>query len=197
MHAAESRALCVELGIGFYELWTYTALGELELGLGRPEAAAAHFEAQESRAAELGIDDVDMSPAPELVDCYLRLGRARRRARRCSRTRSARTGQRAAVGACACRALRGLLADDFEPHFEQALTLHQQTLDAFEAARTRLAYGARLRRARQRVRAREELRAALEAFEALGPSPWADAAGANSRQRARRPGAAIPRRSAS
>ena len=70
----------------------------------------------------------------------------------------------------------GLLADDFEPHFEQALTLHQQTFDAFETARTRLAYGARLRRARQRVRAREQLRAALEAFEKLGRSPWADAA---------------------
>jgi DNA-binding CsgD family transcriptional regulator len=72
---------------------------------------------------------------------------------------------------------RGLLANDFEPEFEEALVLHQQTLDAFEAARTRLAYGARLRRGRKRVRAREQLRAALEAFEALGPSPWADASG--------------------
>jgi DNA-binding CsgD family transcriptional regulator len=177
MHAAESRALCVELGIGFYELWTYTATGELELGLGRPAAAAAHFEAQHSRAAELGIDDVDMSPAPELVDCYLRLGRPAdaHAAKVEHETRARAKGQPWALARAARCA--GLLADDFEPHFEQALTLHQQTFDAFEAARTRLAYGARLRRARQRVRAREQLRAALEAFEALGPSPWADAAG--------------------
>ena len=74
-HAAESRELCVELGIGFYEIWTYAALGELELGLGRPAAAVEHFEAQEARAREIGIDDVDMSPGPELVDAYLRLGR--------------------------------------------------------------------------------------------------------------------------
>jgi DNA-binding CsgD family transcriptional regulator len=70
-----------------------------------------------------------------------------------------------------------LLAEIFEPEFEEALALHQQTLDAFETARTRLAYGARLRRARKRVQAREQLRAALETFEALGPSPWADTSG--------------------
>jgi DNA-binding CsgD family transcriptional regulator len=175
-HAAESRALCVELGIGFYELWTYTAPGELELGLGRPDAAAVHFEAQKARAAELEIDDVDMSPAPELVDCYLRLGRVAD-AHVAAAEHEARARAKGQPWALA-RALRcsGLLADDFEAHFEQALSLHQQTLDAFETARTRLAYGARLRRARQRVRAREQLRAALEAFEALGPSPWADAA---------------------
>jgi DNA-binding CsgD family transcriptional regulator len=176
LHAAESRALCLELGIGFYELWTYTALGELELGFGRPEAATVHFEAQESRAAELGIDDVDMSPAAELVDCYLRLRRPHD-AHAAAADHEARARAKRQPWALA-RAARcaGLLADDFEPHFEQALTLHQQTFDAFEAARTRLAYGARLRRARQRVQAREQLRAALEAFETLGPTPWADAA---------------------
>ena len=175
-HAAESRALCVELGIGFYELWTYTAPGELELGLGRPDAAAVHFEAQEARAAELGIDDVDMSPAPELVDCYLRLGRLddAHTAAAQHEARARAKGQPWAL-ARAARSV-GLLADDFEPHFEQALTLHEQTFDAFETARTRLAYGARLRRARQRVQAREQLRTALKAFEKLGHSPWADAA---------------------
>jgi DNA-binding CsgD family transcriptional regulator len=56
--------------------------------------------------------------------------------------------------------------------------LHAQTPDAFETARTRVAYGARLRRARRRIDAREQLRAALDAFNRLGPSPWADAAAA-------------------
>jgi DNA-binding CsgD family transcriptional regulator len=41
-----------------------------------------------------------------------------------------------------------------------------------------LAYGAHLRRARRRVRAREQLRAALEAFECLGARSWADQADA-------------------
>jgi DNA-binding CsgD family transcriptional regulator len=72
----------------------------------------------------------------------------------------------------------GLLAgsDDLETHFEQALELHERTPDVFETGRTRLAYGARLRRARKRVRAREELRAALAIFDALGAQPWAEQA---------------------
>ena len=60
---------------------------------------------------------------------------------------------------------QGLLAGDAEfPGFsDQAIRQHAQTLDAFEAARTRLAYGERLRRARNRVLAREQLRAAQPA----------------------------------
>jgi DNA-binding CsgD family transcriptional regulator len=54
--------------------------------------------------------------------------------------------------------------------------LHDQTPDVFEAARTRLAYGARLRRAGKRVRAREELRAAIDAFDELGAEPWSNLA---------------------
>jgi DNA-binding CsgD family transcriptional regulator len=54
--------------------------------------------------------------------------------------------------------------------------LHEQTPDAFETARTRLAYGERLRRARNRVRAREQLRGALACFERLGAAPWAERA---------------------
>ncbi|HEY0934012.1 MAG TPA: hypothetical protein VGD91_09740 [Trebonia sp.] len=36
--------------------------------------------------------------------------------------------------------------------FERALSLHEQTPDAFEAARTGLAFGQRLRRSRNRLR---------------------------------------------
>jgi len=78
------------------------------------------------------------------------------------------------------RALRcqGLVAADTacSSHFEQALRLHEQTPDAFEEARTRLAYGERLRRARNRVLAREQLRAAADIFERLDARPWADRA---------------------
>ena len=71
---------------------------------------------------------------------------------------------------------RGLVAepDAMESYFDEALELHERTPDVFETARTRLAYGARLRRARKRVRSREELRAALEIFERLGAEPWAE-----------------------
>src|SRR6202035_4403806 len=60
--------------------------------------------------------------------------------------------------------------------FDQALDRHADTPDAFERARTQLAYGERLRRARERRLAREQLRAALETFEMLGARPWAEQA---------------------
>ena len=63
-----------------------------------------------------------------------------------------------------------------EELFEQALRHHAQTPDAFETARTQLAYGQRLRRARRRVRARIQLRAALATFEHLDVPPWAEQA---------------------
>ena len=52
----------------------------------------------------------------------------------------------------------------------EALRLHARTPDRFEAARTQLCHGEALRRARLRARAREPLRAAIEAFDAV-PEP--------------------------
>ena len=175
-HAAESRALCLELGVGFYELWTYTALGELELGLGRPQAAVAHLEERERRARELALADVDMSAEPELVEAYLRLGRVDEAAEAALRhAERARAKGRPWALARAERCL-AMVGDDYEAHFETALEAHAETPDLFATARTQLAYGGRLRRDRRRLRAREVLRAAVESFHRLGPSPWEDAA---------------------
>jgi DNA-binding CsgD family transcriptional regulator len=66
--------------------------------------------------------------------------------------------------------------DSFTAAFERAISLHEQTPDAFEAARTRLAFGQRLRRSRNRVLAREQLRSAVDDFDRLGARPWADRA---------------------
>jgi DNA-binding CsgD family transcriptional regulator len=176
--AAEGGALCTKLGLGFFGMWAMRAVGELELALGRPPEAATHFEEEATCLRILGIGDVDTSPAAELVEVYLRLGRDEEAAA----TADAFEEQARVKGqpwslARAARC-RGLLAGDadFEPHFGEALALHERTPDVFEAARTRLLYGARLRRARRRVRSREELRAALAAFERLGATPWAEQA---------------------
>ena len=176
--AGEAIRLSAEIGTRLYEVWAAAALGELELGLGNAARAAAHFEDQRRLLRELGITDVDLSPAAELVDAYVRLGR---------------TGDAEVVAAqfmnaaeakgqpwSLARALRsgGLVAGDgdYVEQFERALRLHAYTLDGFETARTRLAYGQRLRRARGRVLAREQLRAAVEAFERLDAQPWAEQA---------------------
>ena len=178
--AAEALRLCDELGVRLHEVWTTAALGDLEFGLGNAAGAATHFEQQQRLLAELAITDVDLSPAPELAEAYTRLGRddeAREVA-------AAFTAAALAKGQPwpLARALRsqGLLAADadFPALFDQAIRQHAQTLDAFETARTLLAYGERLRRARNRVLAREQLRAALDSFEHRGAGPWADRASA-------------------
>jgi DNA-binding CsgD family transcriptional regulator len=179
-HAEEAMELCEELGVGLFGVWSVQALGDLELALGRPAEAIDQYRVQADALRSRGIADVDLSPAPELVDALLRLGRDGEAAVVAVEfvTAAAAKGQPWALARAA--RCRGLLADgdELETCFEEALRLHEQTPDAFETARTRLAFGSRLRRARKRVRAREELRVAVEIFERLGAQLWADQAAA-------------------
>ena len=120
--------------------------------------------------------DVDLLPAPELVDVHLRLGRPDEAAavfavfEGQAQAKGQPWGSRGprAAAVCSRTTMR------WRRCFDEALRLHERTLDVFETARTHLAYGARLRRTRKRIRAREELRAALEIFDRLGAAPWAD-----------------------
>jgi DNA-binding CsgD family transcriptional regulator len=61
-------------------------------------------------------------------------------------------------------------------HFTAALAAHDHSPRRFDEARTQLAYGEFLRRSRRRVDAREQLRAALNTFEDLRATPWAQRA---------------------
>ncbi|MGH2893322.1 MAG: LuxR C-terminal-related transcriptional regulator, partial [Solirubrobacteraceae bacterium] len=176
--SAEALELCERVGVRLHEVWVAAALGELELGLGDLSGAAARFEHQQRLLEELGIIDADLSPAADLVDVYIRLGRdgdAREVAHRLEAAAEAKGQPWSLARAHRCQ---GLLAGDDEltAPFQRALSDHALTLDAFETARTRLAFGERLRRARNRILAREQLRAALETFELLDARPWADRA---------------------
>lgn len=180
VRAAEALEICTEHQIHLGEAWALFALGDLELGRGAPADALVHLEQLLSVLETAGALDADLSPAAELVDIYVRLGRtddAMPVAAEFAK-RAAAKGQPWALA----RAYRsaGLVGTDeqLDEHFEAALALHARTPDAFETARTRLAYGARLRRARRRIDARAQLRQALAAFEDLGAAGWADAAAA-------------------
>jgi DNA-binding NarL/FixJ family response regulator len=73
-----------------------------------------------------------------------------------------------------CRALVG--GGDTEHEFRRALALHARADAPMERARTQLLFGEYLRRERRRADARIHLRAALETFQQLGASVWANRA---------------------
>jgi class 3 adenylate cyclase len=177
-HAGEAEELATRYGMGFFKSWSMIALGQLELGLGRPDAALRHLLSCEMFLEAISISDPDLAPAPDIVDALVRLGRlpeARDVAGRYQPIAEAK-GQPFAL-ARAARA-RALVADEasFGEEFETALRHHEGTPDIFERARTHLYYGERLRRMRRRVDARRHLREALKAFDQLGAAPWAERA---------------------
>ena len=177
-HAAEGRELSERYSMGLFKAWSQIALGQLELGLGRPEPALGHFQECSDFLQSVSIDDPDLSPAPDIVDALVRLGRLED-ARQTSDVyaKSARAKGQPFALARAARA-RALLAGDAEytREYESALRHHEGTPDVFERARTQLYYGERLRRSRRRVDARRHLREALKAFDLLGASPWSERA---------------------
>ena len=172
------RAIAVaeEVGSVFVIDWGRAALGFLELGLGHAEAAIAELEQVEASAAESGLEDPTYIPwAPDLVEAYVRAGRTAD-AERASASLTRRAERAAAPLPLAFAArCRGLVDEaGFEAHFEEALAEHERADSPLETARTELAYGSRLHRARRRVDGRKRLRAALELFERLGARPWVE-----------------------
>jgi DNA-binding NarL/FixJ family response regulator len=86
-----------------------------------------------------------------------------------------RTGGTAQVGALAARS-RALVDEEPDKWFQEALRLHAEADVPLDQARTALLYGEFLRRERRRREARGQLRAALETFDGLGASVWAERA---------------------
>jgi len=176
--AGDAIQVAVEVGARLYEVWATAALGELALGLGDAVRAAEHFEDQRRLLRELGITDADLSPAAELVDAYVRLGRVNDAELVAAQFVTAAEAKGQPWSLARALRCRGLVVGDagYPEEFERALRLHAETPDEFETARTRLAYGQRLRRGRNRVLARDQLRAAVDTFERLDARPWAEQA---------------------
>ena len=174
MHGAEAREICLARDIHIGEAWVDFALGDLELSLGHPDLAVGHFSTLTTRLDRLGLLDADLSPAAELTDALVRLGRREEASAIAEdhRRRAESKGQPWALARADRASGQAAEPDAFEAWFDSALVRHEQTLDVFELARTRLAYGERLRRVGRRVDARAHLRGALEAFAELGAAVW-------------------------
>ncbi len=178
VHAAEAEALGSENSAHLARIWSRFAIGDLELAGGDLVAATSAYDRLAHVLTDLGVRDPDLWPGPELVECHQRRGDVERAAE----VAHAYMGMALAKGQpwAMARAHRAMALtaspDRAESAFAEALALHDRTPDAFESARTVLAYGEWLRRARRRVDARPLLRAGLSGFEALGARPWADRA---------------------
>ena len=153
--------------------WTSSALGLLDLGLGRAESALGRLEtlAEGRRFFHIAAT----RSTPDLVEAAVRLGRPEAAAEPLAlfETWSRNTGQgwtSALVHRC-----RALLDGD-EDLFRAALAAHEEDNRPFDVARTRLLYGEWLRRDKRKADARAQLRIALETFERIGAAPWAERA---------------------
>ena len=156
-----------------FRLWRLYSLGVLQLALGRLEDAAGEFEQASLILDEFEFHSPSLVPRSELVEVYARQGRPDDAHRALARFESSPEAK-SPLGLAASARGRGLLAsaEEFEHHFHEALAAHVLSDDRWSLARTRLAFGERLRRAGRRVDAREQLRLASDAFEAMGAEPW-------------------------
>ena len=177
---AEGTAAAQGVGADYITEILRAQLGLLELGLGENERAVDDLRLSAQRLEELGLRLHELVPGPDLVEALTRLGRL-------DEARAAvglvRAGANPRTAEALIERCHGLVADDdrFAAHFTRSLALHPDNEDVFGHARTQLAFGERLRRARHRVEAREHLRRALATFQALGAVPWAERAAAELR----------------
>jgi DNA-binding CsgD family transcriptional regulator len=159
------------------ESWGRWALGLLDLGLGRPASALEHLRTLENGPA---VHQLAATRAlPDLLEAALRAGDRDLAEHALGRlTRWAGEVKQNAADALVLRG-EALLAPDDESaarSFTAALRLYEKSDRPFDRARTQLLWGERLRRERRRTEARGPLSAALDTFERLGATPWADRA---------------------
>lgn len=153
------------------------ARGLAAMGAGRHEEAYAHLLRMHDPTDPAHQPALRCYALIELVDAAVHSGdtrRARSVIAEMETAASRSTSPALRSGLCYARAV---LADDngAEALFERALA-DGGCAWPFDRARVQLAYGQWLRRQRRVTDARVQLRAAREAFDALGTAPWGDRA---------------------
>jgi ATP/maltotriose-dependent transcriptional regulator MalT len=175
-----SAAVAAARGLSDVRAMADFALAELDLGLGRPEAALERLEAI---AGEHGHPVWRGAATPVLAEAAAVAGQPER-ARPAVERFAAWAEQTGSTWAAPLVAgAQALLAhgDDTETGLREALRLQAAEPSALADARTNLHLGAHLRRRRRRAEARAHLRRALETFERLGAAGWAERAAAELR----------------
>ncbi|GGU91143.1 transcriptional regulator [Actinomadura cremea] len=168
-HAREALAIAVPHRVGLHAGTAAYARALLDLCLGRHAAAHDRFTAIAAAGPGAGHPTVVRRSAPDRVEAAVGAGdEAAARAALAAYERWAAHAASPESDALLARC-RGLVGAS-EDAFGEALRLHT---NPFEAARTALLLGERLRRAQRPGEARPHLRTAWETFERAGARPWA------------------------
>ncbi|MBB2744793.1 UNVERIFIED_ORG: DNA-binding CsgD family transcriptional regulator [Microbispora rosea subsp. rosea] len=155
--------------------WAEWALALLDLGQGRFAEALDRLDTAMTGPVRHQIQAVYF--APDQIEAAVRLGLPAREPLRRFEEWATASGQDWALAVLhRCRALLETGWERAHEEFGAAVRLHAGSGRPWEAARTRLAFGERLRRERDKGSARPHLRAAWETFERLGARPWAERA---------------------
>ncbi|WP_405689557.1 AAA family ATPase [Streptomyces sp. NBC_01185] len=167
--AREALAIALPHRVGLHAGVAAYALATLDLCLGRYAAAYDRFRAIAVAGPGAGHPTVAWRTMPDRVEAAVGAGdEAGAREALAAYERSAENATTSESRALLARC-RGL-AESAEEAFDEALRLHT---NPFEAARTALLLGERLRRAQRPGPARAHLRMAWEIFEQAGAHPWA------------------------
>ena len=167
--ARESRDLASARNLVHVALTARWAVLALELGRGRTDEAVVW-------AREITELPIALWSGPDRLEAAIRSGDAETaRAWLAMFEAWARSSGEAWATAVSLRCRALLSTDDAEAErlFGLALDAHRDAGRPFERARSELAFGEFLRRARRRVEARDHLRVAVEGFEDLGARSWA------------------------
>jgi DNA-binding CsgD family transcriptional regulator/predicted ATPase len=175
-HVEQALALAEPRGGYSIHVFAAAALGLLDMGLARFEAAAETMEWLGQAGMALREPTV-VQWLPDAVEAGARSGRrdpAMLLLERLDEQAALAPGRWARAVAARCH---GILAgeQDYEAAFNQALAWHGP-MPGFERARTELCLGVRLRRSKRKTEAQVVLRRAAGTFGRLGAAPWAERA---------------------
>ncbi len=179
-HAAEAIERARAMGAQFIVAQGYSAIGLIDLGVGKPAAAVASLQRCQQIAVDLELMELGyLQWAAELVEALARSGNTSEIAFTLRVMRSATHADTPQISHALLARCEGLIGGDqeWESAFQAALSHHERGEPRpFELARTELCYGERLRRGRRRKDARIHLTIAWEQFSGLGSTCWADRA---------------------